>query len=112
MATFHHLTAVIGAAAVASTLGIAALLGAGAAGATSTDDMFMDVLAEQGIFPPATAVAVSTAYDACAVFEDGGGLYDAVNYISANTDLNTDDSAFFVGASVATYCPEHEAALG
>jgi hypothetical protein len=26
--------------------------------------------------------------------------------------LVQEDSAFFVGAAVATYCPEHEAALG
>jgi hypothetical protein len=31
--------------------------------------------------------------------------------VSAYTELGMEDSAFFVGASVATYCPEHEAAI-
>ena len=37
--------------------------------------------------------------------------YDAVNAVSEYTELGTNDSAFFVGASVASYCPEHEAAI-
>jgi len=46
------------------------------------------------------------------MFDKGDSLYDAVNSVSTTTDLVQEDSAFFVGASVATYCPEHEAALG
>lgn len=112
MPTFRHLTAFIGAAAVASTLGIAALVSAGVAGATTTDDMFVSVLADEGITPPSTQDAVSLAFDVCSMFDKGQSLYDAVGSVSTTTDLVQEDSAFFVGAAVATYCPEHEAALG
>jgi hypothetical protein len=111
MPTFRHLTAVIGAAAVASTLGIAALVSAGTAGATATDDAFVGALADQGITPPSTQEAVSLAFDVCSTFDKGGSLYDAVNSVSTTTDLVEDDSAFFVGLSVGTYCPEHTAAI-
>ncbi len=112
MPTYRHLTAVIGAAAIASTLGIAALVSAGIAGANTTDDMFVNVLADQGIQPPSTREAVSLAGDVCTMFDKGQSLYDAVDSVSNITTLMQEDSAFFVGASVATYCPEHDAALG
>ena len=72
MPTFRHLTAFIGAAAVTSTLGIAALVSAGTAGATATDDMFVSVLADEGITPPSTQEAVSLAFDVCSMFDKGG----------------------------------------
>ena len=72
----------IGAAAIASTLGIAALVSAGAAGATNTDDMFVSVLADQGIQPPSTQEAVSLAADVCKMFDKGQSLYDAVGSVS------------------------------
>ena len=113
MPTLRHLTAAIAAAAAASSLGIAALVGAGMAGATTTtDDMFVSVLTDEGIQPPSTEEAVSLAYDVCVMFDQGQSLYDAVGSVSDTTDLVQEDSAFFVGAAVATYCPEHEAALG
>jgi len=112
MPTFRHLTAVIAAAAAAASLGIAALVSTGLAGASTTDDMFVSVLNDEGIQPPSTEEAVSLAYDVCVMFDKGDSLYDAVNSVSTTTDLVQEDSAFFVGASVATYCPEHEAALG
>ncbi len=98
MPTFRHLTAFIGAAAVASTLGIAALVSAGTAGATTTDDVFVSVLADEGITPPSTQDAVSLAFDVCSMFDKGQSLYDAVDSVSTTTDLVQEDSAFFVGA--------------
>ena len=82
MPTLRHLTAFIGAAAVTSTLGIAALVSAGVAGATTTDDMFVSVLADEGITPPSTEEAVSLAFDVCAMFDKGESLYDAVGSVS------------------------------
>jgi hypothetical protein len=112
MPTFRHLTAVIAAAAAASSLGVAALVSAGLAGATTTDDIFVNVLNDQGIQPPSTKEAVSLAADVCTMFDKGQSLTSAVNSVSDTTTLTMDDSAFFVGAAVATYCPEHEAAIG
>jgi hypothetical protein len=111
MPALRHLTAVIGTVAAASALGLAALVSAGTAGASATDDMFMSVLADEGITAPSTEEAVSVALDVCTMFDHGQTLYDAVSEVSTYTELGTEDSAFFVGAAVATYCPEHDAAI-
>jgi len=112
MTTIRNLSAFVGAAAAASALGLAALVSAGAANASATDDMFISVLADQGIEAPSTAEAVSTALDVCALFGEGEDLYAATSAVSEYTELGLEDSAFFVGASVATYCPEYEGAIG
>ncbi len=112
MFDLRQITAFVATAATVSALGAAAIAAAGTAGASATDDMFVSVLADEGIEAPSTAAAVSIAYDVCAVFDDGGDLFDAVDAVSDYTELGMEDSAFFVGASVATYCPEHEALIG
>lgn len=112
MPTLRHLTAFVGAAAVASTLGLAALASAGVASAGSVDDTFITVLRDEGIVPPSTREAISTGHAVCAVFDDGLSLIDAVSAVSDTTGLEMEDSAFFVGASVASYCPEHEDLIG
>jgi hypothetical protein len=112
MTTLRHITAFVGAAAVASTLGFAALASAGVASAGSVDDTFIAVLRDEGIVPPSAREAISTGHAVCAVFDDGLSLIDAVSAVSDTTGLEMEDSAFFVGASVASYCPEHEDVIG
>ena len=108
MPTLRHFTALVGTAAATSAFGLAALLSAGTAGASVIDDTFIGVLEDQGIEAPSTQEAVSVAYDVCAVLDDGGDIYDAVNAVSDYTELDMADSAFIVGASVASYCAEFE----
>ncbi|WP_101947232.1 DUF732 domain-containing protein [Mycobacterium sp. 3519A] len=103
-----RLTTLIGTVAAASALGLAALTSTGVAAASTIDDTFITVITEQGIQPPSTREAVSVAHDACAVLAEGGDLVDAVGAVAEYTELGTEDAAFFVGASIATYCPEHE----
>ena len=112
MPTLRHLTAFVGAAAVASTLGLAALATAGVASAGSVDDTFISVLRDEGIVPASTKEAISTAHAVCAVFDDGLSLIDGVSAVSDHTGLEMEDAAFFVGASIASYCPEHEELIG
>jgi hypothetical protein len=113
MPTLRHFTAFVGATAVASTLGLAALASAGVASAgTIDDDTFVSVLRDEGIVPPSKKEAIVTAHAVCAVFDDGLSLVDAVSAVSDTTGLEMEDAAFFVGASVASYCPEHEDLIG
>jgi Protein of unknown function (DUF732) len=97
-----------GTAAVATGLGLAALASAGAAGASTVDDTFITVISDQGIEPPSAEEAIGVAHDVCTVIDDGGDLSDAIDAVSDYTELGFEDSAFFVGASIASYCPEHE----
>jgi hypothetical protein len=112
MPTLRQFTAFVGAAAVASTLGLAALAAAGVASAGSVDDTFITVLREEGIVPLSAREAISTGHAVCAVFDEGLSLTDAVSAVSDTTGLEMEDAAFFVGASVASYCPEHEELIG
>ena len=112
MFELRRLTAVVGAAAVASTLGLAAIASAGTAAASAIDDVFIDVITEEGIQPPSAEEAIGVAHDVCSVIDGGGDLYVAISSVSEYTELEFEDSAFFVGASIATYCPEHEGVIG
>ena len=100
-----------GTAAAARRLGLAALASAGVAGAGTVDDVFITVISEQGIEAPSAEMAIGVAHDVCLVIDDGGDLLDAVSAVYDYTELGFEDSAFFVGASIASYCPEHEALL-
>ena len=107
-----RLTTFIGTAAAASALGLAALASTGVASAGTVDDTFITVITDQGIKPPSTKEAIGVARDVCTVLDKGGDLVDAVSAVSEYTELEMEDSAFFVGASIATYCPEHEGLIG
>jgi hypothetical protein len=107
-----RITTFVGTAAATAALGLAAFASAAVASAGTVDDTFITVITEQGIEPPSAKEAVGVAHDVCVVFDNGGDLLDAVSAVSDYTELGTEDSAFFVGASIATYCPEHEAAIG
>lgn len=99
-------------AAAAAGLGLAALTSAATAGASSADDTFIQVISDQGIEPPSAEEAISLAHDVCNVLDSGGDLVDAVTTVSDYTELDAHDSAYIVGASIGTYCPEHEAVIG
>jgi hypothetical protein len=108
MFELRHVTAFVGTAAAATALGLAAIATAGTAAASATDDMFIDVITEEGIQPPSNAEAIGVAHDVCAMIDGGSDLYDAITSVSEITELDVESSGFFVGASIATYCPEHE----
>ncbi len=111
MPALRNLTAFVGTAAAASAFGLAALMTAGTAGAGSIDDTFISVLEEEGIEAPSTAEAIAVGHDVCVMIGGGSDLVDAVTAVSEATGLEMEDSAFVVGASVASYCPEHESMI-
>lgn len=99
-------------AATVGALGTAAVMTAAAAPANTVDDTFIEVINQQGIKPPSAAEVISVAHDACSVIDHGGDLSAAIDAVSEATKLDFEDSAFFVGASIASYCPEHESLIG
>jgi hypothetical protein len=108
-----RITAFVGTAVAASALGLAALSSAGAASAaTSADDTFISVISDQGIKPPSAKEAIGVAHDVCVVMNKGGDLVDAVSAVAGYTKLQSEDAAFFVGASIAAYCPQYEDMIG
>jgi Protein of unknown function (DUF732) len=112
MFELRRITAFVGTAAAATALGLTAVTTASTAMASSmassTDDTFISVITEEGIEPPPAKEATGVAHDVCTMLDDGADLYDAVSSVSEFTELAVEPSAFFVGASIASYCPEYK----
>ena len=106
---FAALTAI---AAATGAFGLATLSAAGTAAAASVDDVFIAALDKQGIEPPSAQDAIELAQEVCAVFDGGATLDATVAAVADYTGLSTGSSAYFVGASVGAYCPEHADVIG
>jgi hypothetical protein len=99
-------------AVAAAGLGLAALAGAGTAGAfSSPDDEFLANIADEGISYDSARTAVSNAHYVCGAIDDGADPLDLGDEILANTDLTSHQAAVFVVESVFTYCPENTVLL-
>ena len=96
-----------GIAAIATGLCQAALAGAPTASASSVDDLFINAITAQGIEPPSSKEAISTAHNVCAMLDDGSGLADTIDAVAEYTGLEAFDAGYFVGVSVGVYCPEY-----
>ena len=107
----NRLTTIIGTAVATSALGLAAFASTGVASASTVDDTFISVISDEGIEAPSAKEAIGVAEDVCTILDKGGDLLDAVSAVADYTDLEFEDSAFFVGASIASYCPEHKAVI-
>ena len=108
----NRLTTIIGTAVATSALGLAALASTGVASASTVDDTFISVITDEGIKAPSAKEAIGVAEDVCSILDNGGDLLDAVSAVADYTDLEFEDSAFYVGASIASYCPEHADVIG
>jgi len=92
----------VGAAAVCA----AALLFAAPATADPTDDAFVAALEKRGIFFPTDDAAVAKAHNVCAGL--GKGQTPASMILSLGRQFSARQAGYFIGASVAFYCPEHK----
>jgi hypothetical protein len=104
----HRFTKFAGTALVAGALGLAAVATAGTAGAiSSTDDTFVREITAEGITFDSKKQVVSVAHEVCFALDEGADPVDLGVEILENTDLTTDQAAFFVVSAVGNYCPEY-----
>jgi hypothetical protein len=96
----------IGAVAVCA----AALLFAAPATADPTDDAFVAALKNRGIVFPTDAAAITTAHNVCDGLDKG--RTPASMILSLGRQFSARQAGYFVGASVAFYCPEHKGDTG
>ncbi|ULE32080.1 DUF732 domain-containing protein [Mycobacterium sp. IDR2000157661] len=96
-------TATIAAAAVA----LAALGSAATAAATSVDDAFIDVISERGIAFTSADAAVEAGLVVCSLVDDGATPVEAAEIVDEESGLSAPNAGFFVGASIASFCPEY-----
>jgi hypothetical protein len=93
--------------ACAVLLSAAALLGAAPAAADPLDDAFVAALAKNGIAMSDRNNAVSMAHTVCAGFDKGEPSTAVAMRIVKDTELNPKQAGYFVGVSVAAYCPQY-----
>jgi Protein of unknown function (DUF732) len=93
--------------ACAVLLSAATLLCAAPASADQIDDAFVGALAKNGIAMSDHNTAVSMGHSVCAGFDKGEASTALAMRIVKDTDLSPKQAGYFVGLSVAAYCPQY-----
>ena len=95
-------------ALAAGTLGLAALVAAGAANAGSVDDSYLAQLKKDGISVSNEQVAVSDAQKVCTLLDQGKSP-DSISQAlqKANPGLSAKGAKVFMVDSAKFYCPQH-----
>lgn len=94
--------------ACAVFLSAAALSGATQAAADDTDDAFIANLAKGGITMPDNDDAIAKARTVCAGIATNPNASVLAIQLARQTPLSVRQSAYFVGLSIATYCPQYK----
>lgn len=99
-------------AAATAAVGLAALGTAATATATASDAIFIDVISEHGIGFSTPEAAVDAGHVVCELVDYGAAPLEAAEVVSQESGLSSGNAAFFVGASIATFCPEYGDLIG
>ncbi len=92
----------------AVALSAAALFSAAPASADQTDDAFVAALAKNGIVMPDRNAAISRAHTVCAGFDKNELSSVVAMRLMKDADLSLKQASYFVGVSVAAYCPQYK----
>lgn len=86
----------------------AALAFAAPASADDTDDAFIAGLSKGGITMPDNDDAIGKARTVCTSIATNPNASVLAIQLARQTDLSVKQSAYFVGLSIATYCPQYK----
>ena len=89
-------------------LSAAALAFATPAAADDTDDAFIANLSKGGITMPDNDDAIAKARAVCSGIAVNPNASVLAIQLARQTDLSVRQSAYFVGLSIATYCPQYK----
>jgi hypothetical protein len=92
-------------------LSAAALLTAAPASAEQTDDAFVAALARGGISITGRSSAIGAAHAVCAGLDANQTSSVLAMKLMKDTNLSPRQSGYFIGLSVAAYCPEYKGKL-
>ncbi len=98
--------------AVAVALAGATVLFAAPASADQNDDSFIAEIQRNGVVFADRGAAIAAGHNMCAGLDKGRTPTSLVLNVVRATDLSAHEAAFLLGASVASYCPQHRAAVG
>jgi hypothetical protein len=89
-------------------LSAAALLTAAPASADPIDDAFVGALAKDGIAFADRDTEIAMGHTMCAGFDQNEKSSFLAMKLRKDTNLSLKQSSFFVGVSVAAYCPQYK----
>ncbi|HTX94231.1 MAG TPA: DUF732 domain-containing protein [Mycobacterium sp.] len=88
-------------------LSVAGVLCAAPASADQNDDAFIAALQRDGIAFSDRDAAITAGHNICAGLDRGETPAALIGGVVRNTDLSARQAAYLIGASVASYCPQH-----
>jgi Protein of unknown function (DUF732) len=91
----------------AVVLSAAALLSEAPASADPTDDAFVAALAKEGIVVADRNATIAIAHTVCAGLEKTNKSAVLAMKLMKDTDLSLKQSSYFIGVSIAAYCPQY-----
>ena len=100
-----RITAAVTTAIGAAAVGLAVAT-AGAAGASTTDDSFIDQMTSVGITFTSPQEAVKEGHQVCRELAAGKTGTDVATEVLSQTDLTTKQAAYFVVDATQAYCPQ------
>ncbi len=96
-----------GLALVAALLGLATVSAVPAAHADAVDSQFLNLLQAHGINFGSPQAAIQAAHQVCDELDAGRQKSDVANEVTGSSNLDGYHAGYFVGVSVAAYCPRH-----
>lgn len=104
-----HLKAGFGKSATACAIFLSgALASAAPAAADGADDAFLAGLAKGGITTLNNDDAISMAHGVCSSIDTNPNVSVLAIRLTKQTDMSPKQSGYFIGLSVATYCPQYK----
>jgi hypothetical protein len=82
-------------------------LAAPTAHADAVDDTFLSALKAKGINFASPQAAIIAGHEVCDELDLGRQSSDVANDVTKNSDLDGYHAGFFVGVSIAAFCPRH-----
>ena len=75
--------------------------------ADAVDNVFVTAVKAKGIDFPSAQAAIVAGHEVCDELDLGKQKSDVANEVMTNSNLDGYRAGFFVGASVAAYCPRY-----
>jgi Protein of unknown function (DUF732) len=85
-------------------------VGAATAHADAVDGNFVNALNSRGITFASSQAAVVAAHEVCDELDSGRASSDVANDVIQQSSLDGYHAGFFVGVSIAAFCPRHSGA--
>ncbi|MBX9638508.1 MAG: DUF732 domain-containing protein [Mycobacteriaceae bacterium] len=92
---------------LAASLGLATVSLTPVARADAVDSQFLKALQGQGINFGSPQAAIQAAHQVCDELDSGRQKSDVANEVAGSSNLDGYHAGYFVGVSVAAYCPRH-----